>query len=402
MTIWKVHGSHRDRDVKIKLYGKDLIVTGINGSGKTVFLRDLYQSVKNQVETNQPSLNSLEAQLSALIIPPEGDPSRMHILQHESQLKAQIESLARNIALEIPKQDKLFKSYWERRSVVLMFQAGRASNIRRPAGAAGIDLIKDQHNHGQLDALVSDTLEEHLVNLKNRHALAIVHDRNQPLADALNKWITDFETSLAELMEDTSVKLVFNANQLKFTITRDKLPTTDFQSLSSGYSAIFAIYAELLVRTAYYDVAPNEMSGIVVIDELDAHLHVSLQRLIFPFLKKSFPLVQFIVSTHSPFIITSVKNAVIYDIGRNEVIDDDISMYSYSSVMEGLLGTPPTSKVLEKTIEELAFETYRFPPNPRSLRKLISLIEPSSPRLDVTSRAYFEAARMKLSDLSEE
>ncbi|WP_282369968.1 AAA family ATPase [Pseudomonas sp. PS02290] len=404
MAIWKIHGSHGDRDLNINLNGKDLIVTGINGSGKTFFLKELFQTAKNHVETNQPSLSTLEEQLAAIVIPSQNSGiSRVSAAQQESErLKALIESLKRRIIIEIPEQEVLRRSYWTRKSVVLFFQAARASNIRRPTGAAGIDVIKEQQQKTAPDKYVSDSLEEHLVNLKNRHALAIVHDKNQPLADALDKWIRDFESNLSELMEDASAKLVFNSSHLKFTITRDNLPTTDFQNLSSGYSAIFAVYAELLVRTAYFEVSPNEMRGIVIIDELDAHLHVSLQRMILPFLKTSFPLIQFIVSTHSPFIITSVKDAVIYDVGRNEVIDDDISMYSYSSVMEGLLGTPPTSRVLEKTIEELALETHRQPPNTHFLHQLISKLEPSSAMLDVTSRAYFEAARLKLSDMSEE
>lgn len=104
---------------------------------------------------------------------------------------------------------------------------------------------------------------------------------------------------------------------------------------------------------SYLQITPDQLTGVALIDEIDAHLHLSLQRKILPFLTKSFPKVQFIITTHSPFVLTSVNDAVIYDISKREQVED-LSSYSYEAVVEGLFEISPISEVLIAKIRELA------------------------------------------------
>lgn len=53
-----------------------------------------------------------------------------------------------------------------------------------------------------------------------------------------------------------------------------------------------------------------------MIDELETHLHVSLQKKILPFLTEFFPNLQFIVTTLSPFILNSIEDVVVYDLEK--------------------------------------------------------------------------------------
>ena len=55
----------------------------------------------------------------------------------------------------------------------------------------------------------------------------------------------------------------------------------------------------------------KKMSGVVIIDEIEQHLHPKWQSKILPSLKKNFPQVQFIVATHSPLVVSSSKNDVL-------------------------------------------------------------------------------------------
>ncbi|WP_164446657.1 AAA family ATPase, partial [Pseudomonas viridiflava] len=100
-----------------------------------------------------------------------------------------------------------------------------------------------------------------------------------------------------------------------------------FQNLSSEFSSLLAIYANLIMKVELRDISPAEMYGLVFIDEIDAHLHVSLQRKVLLFLTEAFPNIQFIITTHSPFVVSSVNNAVIYDMSTLQQVDD-LSMYS--------------------------------------------------------------------------
>ena len=62
--------------------------------------------------------------------------------------------------------------------------------------------------------------------------------------------------------------------------------------------------------------------ALFFIDEIEAHLHIELQKKVLPFLTASFPKVQFIVSTHSPFVLSSIENAVVYDLEKKIHIED--------------------------------------------------------------------------------
>lgn len=97
------------------------------------------------------------------------------------------------------------------------------------------------------------------------------------------------------------------------------------RQLSDGYRSTIALFAELAYRAALLnphmgvDVC-EKVDGIVLIDELDLHLHPSWQRRIVDDLRRVFPKVQFVVTTHAPQILTDAKPGelqVLQQIGDN-------------------------------------------------------------------------------------
>jgi hypothetical protein len=66
-------------------------------------------------------------------------------------------------------------------------------------------------------------------------------------------------------------------------------------------------------------------SFVVTIDEPENHLHPSMQRILMSNLIKTFPTVQFIVATHSPFIVSAVRDARVYVLQYKDRPDADIS-----------------------------------------------------------------------------
>jgi predicted ATP-binding protein involved in virulence len=64
-----------------------------------------------------------------------------------------------------------------------------------------------------------------------------------------------------------------------------------------------------------------------------------------------FPNIQFIVTTHSPFVITSIDNAVVYDLENKKRIENPIE-YSYESIIEHYLGASMYSAEIEKKFNE--------------------------------------------------
>jgi len=75
-------------------------------------------------------------------------------------------------------------------------------------------------------------------------------------------------------------------------------------NLSSGETALLSLFGEILRQADMVKINSNldDVSGIVLVDEIDKHLHISLQKEALPRLIKLFPKVQFIISSHSPFL----------------------------------------------------------------------------------------------------
>nr|WP_245878831.1 AAA family ATPase [Streptosporangium subroseum] len=86
--------------------------------------------------------------------------------------------------------------------------------------------------------------------------------------------------------------------------------------MSDGYRAVTALVLDIVrqmhlaygnLRLDHGDVPALLYPGVVLIDEVDAHLHVSWQQKIGDWLKTHFPMIQFIVTTHSPYICQSAS-----------------------------------------------------------------------------------------------
>lgn len=384
------------KSVEVNLNGQNLIITGANGSGKTSFLREIYKKTEilivNKKQADLPKLkenyeNQLKYWQENTV---KGTTDYDSWKRSVENSKNQLDEILLGLRIDILNNIDFSAAYDDKVAVVKIFEASRTANISHADTAKGLETEqKEQLGRGKNGNNLGNNLEQHLVNLKNRRSLALSEDNDTELADKISQWFNHFENNLKTLMEDESTHLKFNSDTLKFIICQDDKPPYTFQNLSSGYLAIFDIYADLLMRTEYFKVTPEDLRGTVFIDEIDAHLHVSLQRLILPFLTKSFPSIQFIVTTHSPFVLMSVDDTVIYDIGRTSQVEENLSFYSYSSVMEGILDTKTTSMILEDTILEISQIANSENINLDRLKILVNKVAPLQDKLDSRAKSFY-------------
>lgn len=119
--------------------------------------------------------------------------------------------------------------------------------------------------------------------------------------------------------------------------------------LSSGESALFCIFGEILRHSELSNLEADlaEVSGIVLIDEVDKHLHIKLQKEVLPKLFGLFPSIQFIVSSHSPFLNMGLAELLPK---RSRVID----------IQTGLAITPSTDPQYQEVYELMINENARF------------------------------------------
>lgn len=204
-----------------------------------------------------------------------------------------------------------------------------------------------------LDKSVSDQFLRFLVDQKVQQALAKTNDDDEQVR-VIQDWFASFEELLQELFNDATLKLEFDYKSYTFYIHSEGKRFT-FSQLSAGYSAALDIITDLMLKMQKVDrlVRAYDMEGIVLIDEVETHLHLSLQKQIMPLLTRIFPKVQFIVTTHSPFVLNSLNNAVAFDMVSQTPIDD-LTDYSSSVLAEGYFGVQEESAELVQRLKRMA------------------------------------------------
>lgn len=282
-------------DIRIRLNPEKrthLLLTGKNGSGKTSVLRAVGESLR--------MINNAVMKLQVIF-----------------NEKEDIESL-----------------YSNGRFITAFYSTDRKTAITRPQGVE--EVILDQSY--SVDADPGKVLLKYLVHLKTQQAYAR-NEEDLVTVQMLDQWFERFVRALRVLFDDDSLELKYDYKSYDFQIIEKGRQPFGFDQLSDGYSAAVRIVADLILRMEQNwlqqgNLSSYDVEGIVLIDELETHLHISLQRKILPFLTEFFPGIQFIVSTHSPYILNSIGDCVIYDL-ENHIRMEDLSGYSAEGIVEG-------------------------------------------------------------------
>jgi len=361
---------------------KHLIFTGKNGSGKTTTLKEIntllnkliqngFANIKNikdniikyekaivqqnqQIEQYNKQLEIQKKQKESLEI---NELNRQKITQFDNNIKSynanlinsksqikkfevqitqwnkQIEDFSK-VNLIFSNQSEIYENIVNRKFILAFFEAKRDNT---PTVSSAIQNINLNINN------TTDTKQRHKKFIeymvkKRTDMLNDKFDGDGKKAIKIEEWFNNFENTLKILFNEPSLVLKYYSEKLNFKIEyQDK--SFGLNELSDGYSSLLAILTELILRMEAHNVKAYDMQGIVLIDEIETHLHVDLQKKILPFLVDFFPKIQFIITTHSPFVLSSFSNAVICDLEKNTLIQaKDISNYFISDIVDAVLG----------------------------------------------------------------
>jgi predicted ATP-binding protein involved in virulence len=126
-------------------------------------------------------------------------------------------------------------------------------------------------------------------------------------------------------------------NEKSLVLKHDEHGTLKVELLSDGIRGVLAMVGDIAYRCIKLNPhlglnAAKETSGVVMIDEVDMHLHPAWQQTILGNLCKAFPKIQFIVTTHSPQVLTTVKHESIRLLfADGEVLTPSINTYGEES-----------------------------------------------------------------------
>lgn len=351
-------------DIKIKLDSnkrQHLLLTGKNGSGKTSllleiekFLRAINDEKLSQVFDQYPTwINEAKKK----ILSASSDSEKYAADKDLKQCLGFLKKYSDGVQINLNQYEGLEMMYHNGKFITAYFPSERKAQFMRPNGVENITL---ENTYG-IDESAGDILLKYMVHLKTQQAYAR-NEGDQTTANQIQKWFDRFDSALQILLDEESIHIEYDYKKYDFKIRQNGREPFSFNELSDGYSSVIYIVSDLILRMDKNWLLEDKISeydyqGIVLIDELETHLHIELQKKIFPFLTKFFPKIQFIVTTHSPYILNSISNAKAYDLER-QVELDNLSGFSSDDLAEGYFEADAYSDELKNSLnryEELCF-----------------------------------------------
>lgn len=176
-----------------------------------------------------------------------------------------------------------------------------------------------------------DKENEKIIEIKN-------FDAKNPVLQTIRKAVSDFfskmkSTNIGDLKIERS-----GSNGLRFSSLNDQTSLTIqkgntrllVEQLSDGEKKLLTLVCDIARRLTIANPSlenPLEGEGIVLIDEIDLHLHPQWQREVIPALLETFPKLQFIVTTHSPQVLSKVKKESIFILEDGKLVKNVPNTY---------------------------------------------------------------------------
>lgn len=332
-----------------------LLLTGKNGSGKTSLLLQIQKYLRAinaaKLQDAMGKYKEMQSYYKKLV---DNDAKREQKLENEKNIKfyaKRIEEYCGGIELTFNDYLDIDKLYSDGNFITAFYAADRKAEIEV---AKGVQEIKLDSSYG-VDSDPGQLLLKYMVHLKTQQSYAR-NEGNKTDVENIQAWFDRFEKALQILLDEKSIHLKYDYKNYDFKIVQDGREPFNFNELSDGYSSVIYIVSDLILRMDKNWLETDHISqydeeGIVLIDELETHLHIELQKKILPFLTEFFPRVQFIVTTHSPYILNSIPNAIAYDLERKVQLDD-LSGYKADDLAEGYFGADDFSDSIKSMLSQ--------------------------------------------------
>jgi hypothetical protein len=333
---------------KSSLPGSWACIAGINGSGKSSILQALCMLLLGEKLVAELGRERLKRMLR-----------RLGTLQLDAELIAVVRDGPESRTLYLPLSDqgvdsrKLYShaeysgmlDFWERMQAQVLVSYGASRNLSEHRDNRNSNLSR--HVQRQM------TLFDPLTQVAGVDLLLEGGPRVAPVIVTLKRLLGKVLAGDLAAGPRTD-RLVFS--QCDAAVEAIDLPD-GFRSTVAWLADLCAAWHESAPagETAGSDLA--RISATVLLDEIDLHLHPSLQRLLVPRLRAALPRVRFIVTTHSPLVLASFDKAELFVLDRDSeegvrALDRQIFAFSPDQVYEWLMNTPAQSEVIDQKLRQ--------------------------------------------------
>lgn len=193
--------------------------------------------------------------------------------------------------------------------------------------------------------------------------------------EAIGEWLLKHELASLQLKEETPVLLSIknavrnaleNCTDISFDFEEGRVivdfedKSIPFEHLSDGQRTILGLFCDIARRAAILNPhfggeASENTSGVVLIDELDLHLHPKWQMKIIGDLQKVFPNIQFICTTHSPILLRSIEKEkiIVLEDGKQSQTEIFSKGRDINSILYDFMGVPKRTQEYEDKVDNL-------------------------------------------------
>lgn len=330
---------------------KHIIFTGKNGSGKTSLLEAIAGFVYSMtigvyIESCRNSIDRVKKRLE----------NKKNTSAETLRLQRELEGYENGLKEYTRGVDLVFNhshleilnSFSNGNFITAYYKAERIFKAPEPKHVEKVSLGVTH----TIDTTPKSNFIKYIVDLKVTEALAKTANKDEQ-AKTIAFWFEKLEGLLQDIYADKSLKLIFDMDTFNFTIHQNGREPYGFNTMSSGYAAVFDVVLDLIMRmeSQTKKTFNFNLPGIVLIDEIETHLHLELQKRILPILTTIFPNVQFIISTHSPFVLNALDNVVIYDLEKNLFVNNGLTDLPYDGIVEGYFDSDKLSQELRNKFD---------------------------------------------------
>ncbi len=264
-----------------------------------------------------------------------------------------LEKLEKPISLEFQNSVGLHHGIQSKQFLYAKFGAQRSTKMLEPTGVEivklGANRVRNPINaapQGENSVFI-----KYMVHLETQKAYAFASGDSEKV-DKITNWFNTIENIFRDLLEEPDLALIFIQDKYNFCFELKGM-RFKFDELSSGFSSIVDLVTEIIVKMSYENSLSTtyNLNGLVLIDEIETHLHISLQRKILNILTKIFPKIQFIVSTHSPFVLNNAENTIIVDLENRKRVEG-LTSYKIETLIDSYFDSLSHSEKIERTLEE--------------------------------------------------
>ncbi|WCM53201.1 AAA family ATPase [Pseudomonas sp. WJP1] len=179
---------------------------------------------------------------------------------------------------------------------------------------------------------------------------------SQLKASSRDRQLTAVRSAIATFMPGFSNLRVQRKPRLHMAIDKDGV-TLNVSQLSQGEKSMMALVGDIARRLAMMNQSldnPLEGDGIVLIDEVDLHLHPKWQRSLIRQLSETFPNCQFVLTTHSPLVISDAKDVLCYVLDDGELREHN-GLYGLDAnqVLLEVMDTDVRNSEVQKRLNQL-------------------------------------------------